>query len=101
MINKKIVITIIVFSSLLFVTSIIKNKTRVIEKNIVSYQKKISLLEKNLYESQIDFHYLSSPKILEEKISFLSDDEYKNMSLSEIYLNYESFMNEQNKISKK
>ena len=31
-----------------------------------------SLLEKNLYESQIDFHYLSSPKILEEKISFLS-----------------------------
>ena len=101
MINKKIVITIIVFSSLLFVTSIIKNKTRVIEKNIVSYQKKISLLEKNLYESQIDFHYLSSPKILEEKISFLSDDEYKNMSLSEIYLNYESFMNEKNKISKK
>ena len=44
MINKKIVITIIVFSSLLFVTSIIKNKTRVIEK-IYQLSKKI-LLEK-------------------------------------------------------
>ena len=90
-----------VFSFLLFFTSIIKNKTRVIEKNIFLYEKKISKLEKELYENQLDFHYLSSPKILQEKISFLTTDEYKYMSLSKIYLDYNDFILDQKKLSKK
>ena len=67
--NKKLIISIIVFSFLLFCTSVIKNKTRVIEKNLISYEKKISNLEKELYESQLDY-YLTSPKILEKKYLF-------------------------------
>ena len=99
--NIKLIISIAVFSFLLFYTSIIKNKTRVIEKNIISYEKKISNLKKELYESQLDFYYLTSPKKLQEKISFLTNDQYQYMSISKIYLNYDNFILEKKKISKK
>ena len=89
------------FSFLLFCTSIIKNKTRVIEKNIISYEKKIFILKSELYESQLDFYYLTSPKILEKKISFLTNDQYQYMNISKIYLDYNHFISEQKKITKK
>ena len=99
--SSKLIISIVVFSCLLFFTSIIKNKTRVKEKNITSYQKKISYLEKELYESQLDFYYLTSPKILQEKLSFLTNEEYSYMNISKIYLDLNDFLEDQKKISKK
>ena len=99
--NSKLIISISVFSFLLFCTSIIKNKTRVIEKKIIYFEKTVSNLEKELFESQLDYHYLTSPKLLDEKISFLTSDQYQSMSFSKIYLNYNSFIQEQKKISKK
>ena len=99
--NSKLIISISVFSFLLFCTSIIKNKTRVIEKKIIYYEKIVSNLEKELFESQLDYHYLTSPKLLDEKISFLTSDQYQSMSFSKIYLDYNSFIEEQKKISKK
>ena len=70
--NLKLIISILVFSSLLFFTSVIKNKTRVIEKNILFYENKVSSLEKELHESQLDYHYLTSPKVLKKKIVFFN-----------------------------
>ena len=99
--NSKLIISISVFSFLLFCTSIIKNKTRIIEKKIIYYEKIVSNLEKELFESQLDYHYLTSPKLLDEKISFLTSDQYQSMSFSKIYLDYNSFIQEQKKISKK
>ena len=99
--STKLIISILVFSFLLFCTSIIKNKTRVIEKDIISYNKKIFNLEKELYESQLDFYYLTSPKILEKKISFLTSDQYRYMNISKIYLDYNNFILDQKKLSKK
>lgn len=99
--NSKLIISISVFSFLLFCTSIIKNKTRVIEKKIIYFEKTVSNLEKELFESQLDYHYLTSPKLLDEKISFLTSDQYQSMSFSKIYLDYNSFIEEQKKISKK
>jgi len=99
--STKLIISILVFSFLLFCTSIIKNKTRVIEKDIISYNKKIFNLEKELYESQLDFHYLTSPKMLEKKISFLTSDQYQYMSISKIYLDYNNFILNQKKLTKK
>jgi len=101
LLNTKLIISITVFSFLLFCTSIIKNKTRVIEKNIMSHEKKISNLKKELYESQLEFYYLSSPQNLEEKISFLTNDQYQYMSISKIYLNYNSFILNQKQITQK
>ena len=101
MLNTKLTISILVFSFLLFCTSIIKNKTRIIEKNIVLYEKKVFNLEKELYESQLDFYYLTSPKILQEKLSFLTSDKYQHMGISKIYLDYNNFVLSQKKITKK
>tara|TARA_Y100000992_G_C21103227_1_gene413655 strand:- start:308 stop:613 length:306 start_codon:yes stop_codon:yes gene_type:complete len=99
--DTKLVISIIVFSFLLFFTSIVKNKTKVIEKNIIFYEKKISNLERELNESQLDFYYLTSPKILQEKISFLTNNQYHYMDISKIYLNYDKFILDQKKFTKK
>ena len=90
-----------VFSLLLFCTSVIKNKTRIIEKNIESYEKQIFTLKKELFESQLDFNYLTSPKMLQEKLSFLTSDSYQYISISNIYLDYNNFILDQKKITKK
>ena len=99
--NTKLIISVSVFSLLLFCTSVIKNKTRIIEKNIESYEKQIFTLKKELFESQLDFNYLTSPKILQEKLSFLTSDSYQNISISNIYLDYNNFILDQKKITKK
>jgi len=99
--NTKLITSVAVFSLLLFCTSVIKNKTRVIEKNIESYEKQIFTLKKELFESQLDFNYLTSPKMLQEKLSFLTNDQYQNTSISNIYLDYNNFILDQKKITKK
>ena len=40
MLKKKIIISVIIFSFLMIITSIIKTQTRIIEKNILSSKKK-------------------------------------------------------------
>ena len=99
--NTKLIISVSVFSLLLFCTSVIKNKTRIIEKNIETYEKQIFTLKKELFESQLDFNYLTSPKMLQEKLSFLTSDQYQNISISNIYLDYNNFILDQKKITKK
>ena len=71
MFNLKIIISIIIFSSLLVATSTIKNQTRVIEKKIFNLNSIISNKEKDFKESQLDFSYLTSPSMIEQKIEHL------------------------------
>ena len=99
MFNKKILFSLLVFSIFMVVTSIVKNKTRIIEKNIFNYQKKIANLKNNLYELQIDYFYLSSPESIEKKIIEYSDYNYESIKFSKIYFNIEQFLNEQKKIT--
>ena len=99
--NSKLIISIAVFSLLLFCTSIIKNKTNIIEKNIIFYEEQVFILEKELYESQLEFNYLTSPKILQEKLSFLTNDQFQTMGISNIYLDYQNFVLDQKKITQK
>ena len=99
--DTKLIISIVAFSLLLFCTSIIKNKTNIIEKNIIFYEKQIFTLEKELYESQLEFNYLTSPKILQEKLSFLTNDQFESMGISKIYLDYKSFILDQKSFTKK
>tara|TARA_B100000674_G_C37560257_1_gene787018 strand:- start:291 stop:596 length:306 start_codon:yes stop_codon:yes gene_type:complete len=99
--NTKLIISVSVFSLLLFCTSVIKNKTRVIEKNIEFYEKQTFNLKKELFESQLDFNYLTSPKMLQKKLSFLTSDQYQNLNISNIYLDYNNFILDQKKITKK
>ena len=43
---------------MLIVTSLIKNKTRIIEKKLINLSEKINLKEKDINESQLDFYFL-------------------------------------------
>ena len=87
MFKSKITLSVIVFIFFLIITSIIKNQTRTLEKQINQLSKKISLKEKDLNESQFDFYYLTSPLLIEKKIKNLSFNNYLPMKHSKIFLN--------------
>ena len=61
MLKLRVIIPAIIFLILLFVTSIIKNQTRIIEKKLYKLNTKIILKEKDINESQLDFYFLTSP----------------------------------------
>ena len=92
MFKLKVFIILVVFSCLLVGTSIIKNKTREIERNIYSLKKIVNLKEKDLKESQLDFFYLTSPLIIEKKIEHLDAYKYFPMEYTNIFLNLSNFM---------
>ena len=95
----KLISLFLIFSILLGVTSLVKNKTRIIEKKIYKVDRRIVIIEKDLHETELDYFYLSSPKNLSAKIDNFSYIEYIPMDFSRIYLNYKNFVNSQKKIS--
>ena len=94
MFKSKITLSVTIFIFFLIVTSIVKNQTRVLEKQINLISKKISLKE-----SEFDFYYLTAPVLIEEKIKNLSFNDYLPMKHSKIFLNLSNFTNIQNKIT--
>ena len=81
MFKFKIFISVIIFSFLLVGTSIIKNNTRAIEKKIYNSKNRIYIKERDLNESQLDYSYLTSPSILEQKIKIIDTEieSWKNL----------------------
>ena len=99
MFKIKIFISIVTFSILLIVTSIIKNQTRETEKKILDLSKIIETKEKDLNESQLDFSYLSSPLIIHNKIMLIDNEKYVTMEYSKIFLSMASFLDLQNRLA--
>ncbi len=99
MLKTKILITTIILTFLI-VTSIIKNQTRIIEKKIHKIHKLITLKEKDINESQLDFYFLSSPSVIEKKVKILGQNNYQPIKNSNIFLSFSDFTNIQKKISK-
>ena len=99
MFKIKIFISILTFSILLIVTSIIKNQTRETEKKIFNLSKVIKIKEKDLHESQLDFSYLSSPFIIHNKIKLIDKEKYVTMEYSKIFLSISSFLDLQNRLA--
>ena len=99
MFKMKFIIALSVFISFLIVTSTIKNKTRVIEKNISNLTTKISIKTKDFNEAQLDFHYLTSPAEIEKKLSIFGFDNYLPIKYSNIFFDISDFTEIQNKIS--
>ena len=95
----KLIISICIFSTLLVVTSVIKNETRIIEKKIYKIDRKILKIGKDLHETQLDYFYVSSPGYLSKKIKQLAFIEYIPMDFSRLYLNYTDLMDSQKKIT--
>jgi hypothetical protein len=101
MINKKLLLSLIVFSILMVFTSAIKTQTRIIEKNISIFEKKISILKTDIYESQLDYYYLSSPEYISKKIKTYGNQEYSTIDFSRIYFGMDQFLDEKAKTTKK
>ena len=99
MFKMKFIIALSVFISLLVVTSTIKNKTRVIEKNISNLTTKIFIKTSDLNEAQLDFDYLTSPAEIEKKINIIEFDNYQPIKYSRIFFDISDFIEIQNKIS--
>ena len=99
MFRFKFIISISIFSLLLVGTSIVKNKTRELEKKIYLKSKAIHLIEKDLNESYLDFSYLTSPSIIEKKIELLESNKYFPMKHSKIFLNLSDFIDLKNKLA--
>jgi hypothetical protein len=58
---RNILILTTLISGLIF-TSLIKNKTRLLEKELLYLDKEINILSSDLSEANLDFHYLTTPK---------------------------------------
>jgi|TARA_B100002051_G_C16530382_1_gene532359 hypothetical protein len=101
MYKKPLTVSIVIFFVLMVTTSIIKNKTRNIEKNIEKLTKEIAVLDKQLRDSKIDFVYLSTPEKLRSNIVQLSNEEYVSFDYSRIFLSLEKFLYNQSKQAKK
>ena len=99
MIKIKFLFTIFFFVFLLTITSIIKNQTRIIEKNIYKIDRKILVLKKDLSETELDYFYLSSPNNLSNRTKDLALIDYVPMDFSRIYLNYNDFLDSKKTIT--
>ena len=99
MFKMKFIISISLFISFLLFTSTIKNKTRVIEKNISNLTTKIFIKTNDINETQLDFHYLTSPAEIEKKLSVIGSDNYQPIKYSRIFFDISDFNEIQYKIS--
>ena len=99
MLRLKIIIPAIIFLILLFVTSIVKNQTRIIEKKLYKLNKKITLKKKDITESQLDFYFVTSPAEIEKKVKILGQNNYLPIKNSKIFLSLSNFTDIQKKLS--
>tara|TARA_A100001011_G_scaffold57686_1_gene56815 strand:- start:128 stop:433 length:306 start_codon:yes stop_codon:yes gene_type:complete len=99
--NKALIFSLSTFLILMIFTSIIKNNTRNIEKNIEKLNTEILKLNKELFNAEMDFIYLSSPDKLEKKISTFNKKKYSTYDFSRIFLSTEEFINFSSKQTKK
>ena len=97
--RTKLITSITIFVTFLLITSAIKNKTRIIEKQISYLNKDILIKEKNVNETELDFFYLTSPTELEKKLNLIGINNYKPIQYSNIYFNISDLRKIQSKIS--
>ena len=99
MFKTKLITSLLVFFIFLIITSIIKNKTRLIEKQILNLKTKIFSKEKDLNETQLDFYYLTSPREIENKLNIIGFNNYQPIEHSKIFYTISDFIKMENKIT--
>ena len=99
MLRTKFILSFIIFVTFLIITSAIKNKTRIIEKQISDLNLKVLMKKKDINETQLDFFYLTSPSEIEKKLDVIGFDRYLPIKYSNIFFDISDFTEIQNKIS--
>ncbi len=100
MFKKYIILSVACFSFLILTTSIIKNKSRNLEKDITKLMKDISFLEKSLSDAEIDFAYLSGPEKLKESLEILNTEKYVNYESSRVFFSVNHYLQQESKETK-
>ena len=93
MFKTKFIISTIIFITFLIVTSFIKNKTRIIEKQILSLNNTILSKKKDVNEAQLDFYYLTSPAEIESRLELIGFNNYQPIAYSKIFFDISDFIN--------
>jgi len=83
---RNILILITLISGLIF-TSLIKNKTRLLEKELIYLDNEINSLSSDLSEASLDFQYLATPKhisllaknFLDENFSYYKESQIQKL----------------------
>ena len=99
MLSKKLIISSVIFVSLLLITSTIKNKTRIIEKKILNLNTQILIKKKDVNETQLDFYYLTSPLEIEKRLITIGLENYQPIVHSKIFFDISDFTKIKNKIT--
>lgn len=100
MFNPRFIVTISIFILFLVITSAVKNKTRILEKQISNLNIKILNKQKDINETQLDFYYLTSPAEIEKKLKLLGFEIYKPIKYSNIFFDISHLTDINNKVSK-
>ena len=100
MFKTKFIISTTLILIFLIITSVVKNKNKILEKQISNLSKKTLLKRKDLNEAQLDFYYLTSPAELEKKLGIIGLDNYQPIEYSKIFFEISDFNKIQSKISK-
>ena len=87
MFKTKFIISIAIFITFLVITSTIKNKTHIIEKQMFNLNIEILKKKKDINEAQLDFYYLTSPAEIEKKLNLIGFIDYHPKKFSNIFFN--------------
>ena len=99
MFDIRLIISISILTTFLIITSAIKNKTRVLEKEITSFSYAILSQKKIITEAQLEFFYLSSPSEIEKRLNLIGFDDYQPIAYSKIYFDLSNLIDMQKKTS--
>ena len=99
MFNSKLFFSLAVFTFFLIITSLVKNQSRIIEKQIKSLNINITAKEKNISEAEMEFSYLSSPNKIEKKFNSRDLEKFKPVKHSNIFYDISDFNTLEKKLS--
>tara|TARA_Y100000768_G_C23862753_1_gene626529 strand:- start:259 stop:597 length:339 start_codon:yes stop_codon:yes gene_type:complete len=85
MFNSKLFFSLAVFTFFLMITSLIKNQSRIMEKQIKGLNINILSKERNISEAELEFSYLSSPNEIEKKFKNRDLEKFEPIKHSKIF----------------
>lgn len=99
MFNSKLFFSLAVFTFFLIITSLVKNQSRIIEKQIKGLNINIIAKEKNISEAEMEFSYLSSPNEIEKKFNSGDLEKFEPIKYSNIFFDVNNFNTLEKKLS--
>jgi len=99
MFNSKLFFSLAVFTFFLIITSLVKNQSRIIEKQIKGLNIKIIAKEKNISEAEMEFSYISSPNEIEKKFNSGDLEKFEPIKYSNIFYDVDDFNTLEKKLS--